>query len=141
MLVPGAGSDYLDQPAEAKSIFLIYLLELAYRAADRETGRPCIELVAKDLNYVNRDEACAHLPFGHTASWRDSAVRGRRTSLYISTETLANDIRMVKLHQDSSTGGGRTRPCAADKLPRTVLSTVNAQESLTAVLARQEMLN
>jgi hypothetical protein len=47
----------------------------------------------------------------------------------------------VKLHQDSSTGGGRTRLFHAEKLPRTVLSTVNAQESPTAVLTRQEMLN
>ena len=71
----------------------------------------------------------------------EEAVKGRRTSPYISTETQEDGSRVVRLHQDSSSGGGRTRLFQAEKLPRTVLSTINAQESPTAVLARQEMLN
>ena len=31
MLVPGEGSDYLDQPAAAKTTFLLYRVELRYR--------------------------------------------------------------------------------------------------------------
>ncbi|MCG6862134.1 MAG: AAA family ATPase [Chromatiaceae bacterium] len=141
MLVPGEGSDYLDQPAEAKTTFLVYGLELQYRPPEGTATRPRIELVEETLEYVKKGEATAHLPFKHSPGWRDSVVKGRRTSPYISTETQDDGSRFVKLHQDSSTSGGRTRLFQAEKLPRTVLSTVNAQESPTAVLARQEMLN
>ena len=141
MLVPGEGSDYLDQPAEAKTTFLIYRLELRYRPPEGSVTRPRIELVEETLEYVKKSEAPAHLPFTHSPRWRDSVLKGRRTSPYISTETREDGSRVVKLHQDSSTGGGRARLFQAEKLPRTVLSTVNAQESPTAVLARQEMLN
>jgi len=90
---------------------------------------------------VKKGEALAHLPFKHSRAWCDSLVTGRRTSPYISTELHEGESCLVKLHQDSSTGGGRTRLFQAEKLPRTVLSTVNAQESPTAVLARREMLD
>ncbi|MCB1924725.1 MAG: AAA family ATPase [Gammaproteobacteria bacterium] len=141
MLVPAEGSDYLDQPAAAKTTFLIYRLELRYRSSEGSTARSRIELVEETLDYVKKGEALVHLPFDHTKSWRDSVVVGRRTSPYISTEPRRGEGRFIKLHQDSSTSGGRTRLFQADKLPRTVLSTVNSQESPTAVLARQEMLN
>jgi len=141
MLVPSKGSDYLDQPAEAKTTFLVYGLELRYIPPEGAAARPRIELVEETLEYVKKGEALAHLPFDHSVGWRNSVVKGRRTSPYISTETLDDGSRVVKLHQDSSTGGGRTRLFQAEKLPRTILSTVNAQESPTAVLARQEMLN
>jgi len=142
MLVPRAGTDYLDQPAEAKTTFLTYTLELRYRPADPVTLRPRIELMEEALGYITKGEARNHLPFRHSTRWRDSVVAGRRTSPYISTaETGEPQGRVIKLHQDTSTGGGRTRSFQAEKLPRTVLSTVNAQESPTAVLARQEMLN
>jgi predicted ATPase len=141
MLVPGEGSDYLDQPAAAKTTFLLYRVELRYRPPEGSAARPRIELVEETLDYIKKGEALAHLPFRHSVRWRDSVVKGRRTSPYISTETQKDGTRLVKLHQDSSTSGGRTRLFQAEKLPRTVLSTVNAQESPTAVLARQEMLN
>jgi len=141
MLVPPAGSDYLDQPAEARTTFLVYRLDLRYRPPTEAVSRPRIELVEETLDYVKKGEAPAHLPFKHARAWRDSVVKGRRTSPYISTESNEDESRVVKLPQDSSTGGGRTRLFQAEKLPRTVLSTVNAQESPTAVLARREMLN
>jgi len=165
MLIPGDGSDDLDQPAEAKTTFLFYQIELRYRPAEGAATRPRIELVEETLGYVKRTEARAHLPFDHSAGWRDSVVTGRRTSPYISTEDLPQGkaegegagpaaafsegprpttetaSKVIKLHQDTLTGGGRARQFQAEKLPRTVLSTVNAQESPTAVLARQEMRN
>jgi predicted ATPase len=149
ILVPPIGSDYLDQPAEAKTTFLTYRVALCYRPAGPTASRPRIELIEESLDYIKRGDAHSHLPFEHAVRWRDSVVRGRRTSPYISTEEAGNReqsttdaaTRYVKLHQDSSTSGGRTRLFQAEKLPRTVLSTVNAQESPTAVLARQEMLD
>jgi predicted ATPase len=141
MLVPGEGTDYLDQPASAKTTFLSYRVEFRYQSPKGTNTRPRIELVDETLDYIKKGEAHAHLPFVHVVRWRDSVVKGRRTSPYISTGTADDGSRVVKLHQDSSTSGGRTRLFQAEKLPRTVLSTVNAQESPTAVLARQEMLN
>jgi len=141
ILVPRSGSDYLEQPAEARTTFLSYTLELRYQPADLQATRPRIELMEETLTYIKKGDALSHLPFSPSIRWRDSVVTGRRTSPYISTETTETQDRIVKLHQDTSTGGGRTRSFQAEKLPRTVLSTVNAQESPTAVLARQEMLN
>lgn len=142
MLIPEAGYDYLDQPAEAKTTFLIYGLTLKFRPEDSENHRPRIEISEERLDYVKKTNAHSHLPFRHTTRWRNSVIKGRRTSPYLSTETETDDgNHIIKLHQDSSTGGGRTRHFQAQKLPRTVLSTVNAQESPTAVLARQEILN
>ena len=155
MLVPSRGQDYLDQPAEAKTTFLVYKVELCYRSGDDGEARPRIELVEEALEYIKRGDARSHLPFPHARAWRDSVVTGRRTSPFISTEDRSEDdpsegdpkqsplvsTRVVKLHQDSEASGGRTRLFHAEKLPRTVLSTVNAQESPTAVIARQEMLN
>jgi hypothetical protein len=155
MLVPGQGRDYLDQPAEAKTTFLVYRVELHYRGAGDADARPRIELVEEALEYIKRGEARSHLPFPHSRAWRDSVVTGRRTSPFISTEVRADaeptqsgptqpqslPKRVIKLHQDTDAGGARTRLFNAENLPRTVLSTVNAQESPTAVIARQEMLN
>ncbi len=145
ILVPPTGSDYLDQPAEAKTTFLSYRIKLEYRAPNGHGARPRVELVEESLDYIKKSEAHAHLPFDHSVKWRDTVVQGRRTSPYISTAIQKDDndviAHVIKLHQDTSTGGGRTRLFQAEKLPRTVLSTVNAQESPTAVLARQEMLN
>lgn len=105
--------------------------------------RPRIELVEETLKYIRKGEAHTHLPFEHSKDWRESVVvvKGRRTSPYISTQIPKGKPRIVKLHQDTSTRGGRARQFQADKLPRTVLSVVNAQESPTAVLARREMLD
>jgi len=141
VLILPAESDDLDQPAEAKTTFLIYSLKLQYRPPAGAALRPRIEPVEERLEYVKKGEAHAHLPFRHKSEWRDSVVKGRRTSPYISTETQEGGSRVVKLHQDSSAKGGRPRHFQAEKLPRTVLSTVNAQEGPTAVLARREMLS
>ncbi|SDX51987.1 AAA family ATPase [Thiocapsa roseopersicina] len=152
MLVPGEGSDYLGQPAQAKTTFLSYRVVLRHRPPDATSTRSRVDLVEETLIGIAPGEAKNHLPFPHTQQWRASVVRGRRTSPYISTETPdpkseppqqepSGDRRMVKLHQDSPAGGGRARLFQAEKLPRTVLSAVNAQESPTAVLARQEILS
>jgi len=45
MLVPPAGSDDLDQPAEAKTTFLVYRLELQYQPPEGAVSRPQIELI------------------------------------------------------------------------------------------------
>jgi predicted ATPase len=133
MLVPDRGKDALGQPAKASISFLKYLVEIKYKATGVDDVRPGLELAREELTYINVGEAKEHLPFPHSRAWRGSVVHGRRTSHFISTE----DDGTIKLHQEGR--AGRTRSFPAQTLPRTVLSTVNAAESPTALLARNEL--
>lgn len=93
----------------------------------------------EELDHIRRGSARNHLPFSHSADWRDSVVAGRRTSPYISTE---GNPAIIKLHNDrgkTGVGGGGPMSFRADTLPRTLLSGVSGQESPTVTLARQEM--
>lgn len=137
MIVPRKGVDDLGQAAEASITFLRYKLVLAYREDDRFTSIGSLRIVSETLEHINLGEAHKHLPFPHLArKWRSTAVQGRRASPFISTEGEAG-TRTIKLHQDGS--GGRPKTFLAHTLPRTVISTANAAESPTALLARREM--
>jgi predicted ATPase len=137
MIVPSEAIDDLGQEAQASITFLRYGLTLAYRKDDQMRSLGSLELIREELSQINIGDAREHLPFPHSATWRRSAVRGRRTSPFISTEYEANN-RLIKVHQD---GGitGRPRQLLAANLPRTALSVSNAAESPTALLARREM--
>jgi predicted ATPase len=134
MLIPDSGVDDLGQEAKAAITFLKYILTLG-----SGTSGLCIR--HEELTHITLGDARSRLPFPHSPAWRGSVVRGRRTSPFISTE-VREGTTYVKLHQDLGKdykGGGRPRNHVAEKLPRTVLSNVNAAESATAVLARREM--
>lgn len=135
MLVPRLGVDDLGQEAAAKITFLRYILALKL-----ESGRLSIQ--REELTPFTPGEARLHLGFPHSRSWRQSvAGTGRRTSAFISTDDESDTV-YVRLHQNGGSehvGGGRPRSHVAAKLPRTVLSSANAAESPTAVLARREM--
>lgn len=137
MIVPSEGVDDLGQKAEASITFLRYKITLAYRMDENLPSVGSLELLQEKLEHINLGDASKHLQFPHTVrKWRNSAVKGRKTSPFISTEGN-NENRTIKLHQDG--GGGRPKTFLARTLPRTVLSTVNATESPTALLARREM--
>jgi predicted ATPase len=141
LVIPAEGEDALGQKAEASMTFLRYGLELGYRADKTIKNMGTLEVLHESMVHINRSEAQDRLGFPHTKTWRDSVVRGRRTSEYISTEVEAAGP-VVSLHADSigGSGGGRPRRVSAQSLPRTMLSSVNnAAEHRTLVLARQEM--
>lgn len=134
MIIPREGIDHLGQDARAAITFLRYALDLQLHGQTLSIRR-------EELTHINLRDARDNLPFPHTPAWRRSVVQGRRTAPFISTDPEGGKV-YVKLHQDQGKdyrGGGRPRPHVADRLPRTVLSDVNAAESATAVLARQEM--
>ena len=138
MIVPAEAVDELGQTAKARITFLRYSIRLTYRSEDSINSLGSLEILEENLEHINRGEANIHLMFPHKAStWRKSALIGRRTSSFISTEE-EDGIRFIKLHQD---GGSSGRPLSrrAAKLPRTVLSATNAAESPTALVAKQEM--
>lgn len=137
MIVPPEGSDDLGQPAHATITFLRYTLVLQCRPHSGHPSTQQLEVKREELRHINISEARTHLAFDHNKPWRESAIRGRRTGgAFISTEGQ-DGSRSVKLHQDQ--GGGRPRALAATTLPRTVLSSADALEAPTALLARREM--
>lgn len=139
MIVPAEGLDDLGQAAKASITFLRYNLTLAIREEQSPRSIGSLELLQEELTHIPLGEASRHLPFPHmTQQWRKSAVKGqRRVPYFISTEGDGPN-RIIKLHQDSGSGGRPvSRPAA--NLPRTVLSVTNAAESPTALLARREM--
>lgn len=136
MIVPYEGVDDLGQQAKASITFLRYAVKLAYRTDDSLRSLGSLELLYEELDHINLGDAQASLVFPHIDEWRKSAVRGRRTSPFISTDGEGTK-RVIKLHQDGRNGKPLSR--LAVNLPRTVLSVTNAAESPTALLARREM--
>lgn len=135
MIVPQSGEDDLGQRATASMTFLRYSLTLQYRPTDGG-----LEIKHESLSHINKGEAKRELMFEHTKEWRDSAVIGRRTAPFISTDNKQPGAEVVYLHLDrGSEGSGKPAPRLAHTLPRTVLQAANAAENRTAVMARQEM--
>ncbi|MBI2925326.1 MAG: AAA family ATPase [Verrucomicrobia bacterium] len=137
MILPPTGADDLGQPVEASITLVRYVLRLGWRAEDsphREAGP--VEVLEESLSPLRLGDASQHLLFPASKDWRQSVLAGRRTSEFISTESQGPQ-RLVRLHQDGRSGRVFTR--AAASLPRTLLSTVQAGEYPTAMLARREM--
>ena len=95
-----------------------------------------IQIIEETLSPMTRDDAKKSIGFEHSNEWRNSVLFGRKSSTVISTQD-----GKIKLHQDTQgKRGGRAAEFIAQKMPRTLLSTVTA-ESPTAFLVRQEMRN
>lgn len=139
MIIPRTGADDLGQEATATSTLLRYSVELGLRKPHGGVSSGGLELRKEELAHIKITDASQHLQFRPSREWRQSAVQGRRTVPFISTR-LDGSSTSIQLHQDrGGSGGGRPAPFLASSLPRTVLSSVNAAETRTAVLARQEM--
>jgi predicted ATPase len=143
MIVPHKGIDDLGQQAEASITSLHYRLKIGYKS---ENGHKSggMTLLEEELIPIKLGDSVKCFLFPHkVTTWRNSAVKGRRSGgPFISTEGEGTD-RVIKLHVDGGerTGrhGGRPRSFLAANLPRTVLSTTNADENPTALMAKREM--
>lgn len=141
MIIPQHGIDDLGQEAQASITSLRYAITIGYRA-DNGHKQGGLELLREELTHINLGDAPKHFLFPHSATnWRTSAVKGRRSGgSFISTDEKE---RIIKLHADGSElsgrHGGRPRSILAANLPRTVLSTANAAENPTALMAKREM--
>jgi len=123
MIIPSKGVDDLGQEAKASITFLRYGITLVHRKEPHVSSLGGLELLREELNQINIGDARDHLPFSHSVAWRNSAVKGRRTSPFISTDEIEGQ-RIIKLHQEGSSG--RPRQLLASNLPRTALSATNA---------------
>ncbi len=138
MITPKQAEDHLRQQATATSTFLRYTLELGYRGEDSQFGP--LEILVEELNYVRKGDAQRHLLFPHAAAdWHDRVHVANRTTGkgYLRTVPDEKHKRVVKIQQDGTQGRPQDR--LAEPLPRTVLSSLSAAESQTAVVARAEM--
>ncbi len=136
MLIPEDGIDDLGQPAKASITFLQYTLVLGYETDPDIQQVERLVVKKEELQHVRVGDAPKRLAFNHSRDWRKSVVKGRRSSPFISTASEP-DNTIVKLHQERERG--RARQFLASTLPRTVLSSTNATESPTALLAKREM--
>lgn len=137
MIAPKEAVDHLRQKAQATSTFLRYVLELQYRGEDSPYGP--LEILKEELDYIRKGDSPEHLLFPLNANgWRDSVhVATRKTGKpYLRTEDSKGE-RVVHIQQDGT--AGRPQKRLAEPLPRTVLSSLSAAESQTAVVARTEM--
>ena len=138
MIIPQEGIDDLGQQAKATTTFLRYRVALAYRVDHSLPSLGTLELIEERLERLKLNDWKKHLPFAdQRKKWRDSVLKGRRAVPFISTEDQEGNC-VIKLHKDGGSSG-RPQAILAKNLPRTVLSTVNAAESPTALLARREM--
>lgn len=136
MIVPGEAIDDLGQNARATVTFLRYRLVLGYRRDEPLSG--ALEVRAEELQHINRKDLRKHVRFPFKKQWADSLLRGRRSGQYFISTEYKEGGTSVEVHQDKGTGG-RNRLFNAKQLPRTVLSSTNASETPTALVARREM--
>lgn len=150
MVVSPTATDDLGQHAEASITLLRYEIALGYEEGDQINQPDRLVIRHESLEHLKRGQAQEILPFlldpaakGRTFGWskshewRESAVSGRRTSKFISPITDEAGRLRIQRHQDGN--AGRPQQFDASNLPRTVLSTSNALESPTALVARREM--
>lgn len=137
MILPQEGIDDLGQKARATTTLVRYKVKVGYRERSELPSLGALELLSEELEHIKIGDAPKVLQFPHSSShWRKSVLTGRRATPFISTASEGGN-RVIKLSQDGTQG--RPRTILANNSPRTVLSTVNASESPTALLARQEM--
>jgi len=133
MLIPQIGIDDLGQTAKATTTSLRYVLELKLNV-NTEINEPVV-IQKEELTPIKQAEIKKKLYFDYSKEWLKSIMHGKRIN---NTPFISTQLNKIKLHQDGNKG--RTSEFIAEKMPRTLLSTVTA-ESPTAFLARQEMRN
>lgn len=137
MLVGPEVVDDLGQMSNPSARHLRYSVSLKH-SLPQGALVPKIEMTYEALDYLNREESKAALPFARKRkTWLHSVQGGRRTSPFISTRQ-GDDGAYIKVHEDSG-HQGRPRELKASTLSRTLLSTINTTENPTALAVRREM--
>jgi predicted ATPase len=101
MIIPPRGEDQLGQVAEASITYLRYELQFRYRMEMPARPNGGIEITRESLTHLNLTEARRLLGFQNSPEFRNSCIKGRRTTPYISTKD-----GFILLHADSKGGKG-----------------------------------
>ena len=135
LLVPENAEDDFGQTAKATITMLRYALSIGHRNGNNGPSVDQLVLLKEELTHIPLGEAKTSLLFPHSRKWRDSVVKGARSSLFISTSPSGGAIRV---HQD---GGSSGKPLSyqSDNLKRTLLAALNVAESPTILVLRREM--
>ena len=136
MITAQRAIDHLGQLAEAATTALHYELVLVYRNSNDNPSQNPIQIVKEVLKPIKKSEIVQQLKkIGANKVWIDSVVLGKRqnSTPFIDTNIEGNQ---VFIHADQQKGNKKT--LILDQLPRTILSTANA-ENPTMVVAKQEM--
>ncbi len=135
MITPKEGVDDLRQKVNASNTLLKYELHLGYRGEQADEGP--LEIHLERLTHITSGDAPGMIRFKHDASeWRSGIIVSKRRSREKNGFIETGD-RTIRVHQDQKQG--IPREYLATTLPRTVLSSVNAKEAPTVVVARNEM--
>jgi predicted ATPase len=151
MIIPEKGIDDLGQEAKATITTVRYTLELAYQPGNGLSTQGLLEITKEMLMPISAVDARKLMRFqsfedlspsekklraNEEKNWQTSVLKGRRNQVPFISMSLDNQL--VNFHQDVG-GGGRPFPSKAATLTRTVLSSANATERPTALLAKNEM--
>jgi predicted ATPase len=136
MVTPKEGIDDLRQKVTASNTLLKYELQLGYRGERADEGP--LEIRLERLRHIVAGEAHEMIRFENSVKgWRDEVVVANRRSKLGNGFIETGENGTIRVHQDQKAGKPQERLAAT--LPRTVLSSVNASESPTVVVARNEM--
>jgi predicted ATPase len=140
MVIPIQASDDLGQAAKGKTTFVRYELDICHRETLEERQQfGEIQILRESLTPMSISKAFSALGFDHSPEWRHSAIFGRRSTPFITTAAKGGET-IIKVHQDGEGrhGSGRAYERPARKLPRTVLSSADA-DNPTMMCTKTEM--
>ncbi|GIG28283.1 AAA family ATPase [Cellulomonas marina] len=135
--------DDFGRDAEPTATFLRYVLVLEYVAPSESTASgERIRLIEEELTYITQRDAPQRLRWDNSkAAFRDRVLMNRRRGpAYISTTVGEDGTVIINVHQDGGSRG-QTRKSAANRAPRTVVSTTATSDDPTVLAARREMQN
>ena len=157
MILPETGIDDFGQPAKATTTAVKYVLVLGYKKVNDIIPQGDLEILEEWLKPIKPSEAINLIKFYDNSDfktksfkeqqelkkneleWKKSIIIGKRNNSreFISTEG-ENENRKINFHQD---GGSSGKPAGrmAKQLPKTILSSANAVENPTTLIAKNEM--
>jgi predicted ATPase len=132
MIVDRHVQDDLGEAAEASISAVRY--EVAFRLDVDAAGGDRLELVYEALTPVRISDARGGLEFPASSEFLSSAITGRRTKPFISTDPTG-DLPVITVHQEGHGG----RKVIAPKSSRTVVGATESSDFPGVLAARREM--
>ncbi|MCW5908791.1 MAG: AAA family ATPase [Chitinophagales bacterium] len=135
MVIPKTAIDHLGQIANAKTTFVRYKLEIAYRE-QTDIAQSAISVISESLTPIPKREMHRALKnIGASSNWINSIQADRKAS----TPFISTNLESAKVEISQDGVAGRKKALSISSLPRTVLSTANAVETPTVLVTKKEM--